>query len=231
MKRHGPNAVVRKDPFGVWSPHRDSHSVLSFKAMLGLRVEPWTWQDHAQQAAWWIIDGTRQIPEDLTAALYREKASSPTHGALLAPDWSAVQDPVWTFFKAPLQVNLVYRWIDACRQQNVHLSSLSGRQLKLRRWPNMTRYTANIAVADSIQLTVACARLLGEWTSYEQVIALVTQPKALDALLADAQREGILDIAPETFAVNAPISAQPKPTTLKERGAWSLVKSLIKKFT
>lgn len=223
---------MRKDPFGVWSPHRDSHSVLSFKAMLRLRLEPWTWQEHANQASWWVVDGTRSIPQELTAALYREKANSPTHGALLAPDWSAVQDPVWTFFKAPLQVNLVYRWIEACRQQHAQVSSLSGRQLKLKRWPNMTRYTADISVADSIQLTVACSRLLGEWTSYEQVLALVNQSEALDALLADAQREGILEIASDAPPVTpSPPSVAPQPDAPKDRGAWALVKSLIKKFT
>ena len=65
----------------------------------------------------WVVDGTRDNLSELTVNLHREKAQGPVRGVLLAPDWSAVKDPVWVFFKVPLQVTQVYRWIDACCPQ------------------------------------------------------------------------------------------------------------------
>ena len=96
-----------KEALGVWSPHRDSKSVLAFKSMLGMRAERWLWLNEPDQASWWVVDGTRDNLSELTVNLHREKAQGPVRGVLLAPDWSAVKDPVWVFFKVP-ELSTVY---------------------------------------------------------------------------------------------------------------------------
>ena len=77
-----------KEALGVWSPHRDSKSVLAFKSMLGMRAERWLWLNEPDQASWWVVDGTRDNLSELTVNLYREKAQGPVRGVLLAP-WCA----------------------------------------------------------------------------------------------------------------------------------------------
>lgn len=265
-----------KEVFGVWSPHRDSKSVLAFKSMLGMRPERWVWLTEPTQAAWWVVDGTRDNLAELTAALHQEKAQGPVRGVLLAPDWSSVKDPVWVFFKVPLQVNQVYRWIDACcPPSSVPVSAealFAGQQLRLLRWPNMTRYNTHATVAQGIELTVACARLLSGPMTYEEVRSLLANEvnrTQLDAVLRDALQNGMLGLTPwqqpappptpaptpapaiaptsvptsasASAAVGTTAAAPPasKPTLpsppaasrTEDRGAWSLIKRLILKFT
>lgn len=224
--------------FAIWSPHRDSNCVNAFKAMLGLRAEQWVWSDNAAQAHWWIIDGTRSDCGEHTAALRHQRNQANLHGAILAPDWSAVKDPIWTFFKVPLQVSLVYRWIDASQPKRARMPvSLAGRQLKLQRWPNMARYTRQVGISEGMQLTVACSRLLQGWVRYEEVLSLVTMPSALDTLLRDAYETGILELTPIETLNSTPsgfgLSLPPElpPQGSPERGAWSLVKRLLQKFS
>lgn len=268
-----------KEALGVWSPHRDSKSVLAFKSMLGMRAERWLWLNEPDQASWWVVDGTRDNLSELTVNLHREKAQGPVRGVLLAPDWSAVKDPVWVFFKVPLQVNQVYRWIDACCPQPsapVSAEALFAEQhIQLLRWPNMTRYNANATVAQGIELTVACARLLSAPMTYEEVRSLLpteANRTQLDVVLKDALQNGMLGLTPihqpaaaptraptpapaiaptpvpaspavgttttarAPAAVAPPVSrpAVPSPSATsrtEERGAWSLIKRLILKFT
>lgn len=241
--------------------------------MLGMRAERWLWLNEPEHASWWVVDGTRDNLSELTVNLHREKAQGPVRGVLLAPDWSAVKDPVWVFFKVPLQVNQVYRWIDACCPPSsapVSAEALfAGQQLRLLRWPNMTRYNANATVAQGIELTVACARLLSGPMTYEEVRSLLPSEinrTQLDAVLRDALQNGMLGLTPlqpqaaapatptlaPTFAPAAasaapaftgtpaafaapsmPASVAPPPAASRteERGAWSLIKRLILKFT
>jgi len=225
--------------FAIWSPHRNANCVNAFKAMLGLRAEQWVWSDQADQAHWWIIDGTRSDCGDHTEALRQKRGQSNLHAAILAPDWSAVKDPIWTFFKVPLQVSLVYRWIDASQPKRACLPiSMTGRQLKLQRWPNMARYTGLVGMSESMQLTVACSRLLQGWASYEEVQSMVIVPSALDVVLRDAHEAGILELTPiETLSSTPSGFGLLLPPDLAanraspERGAWSLVKRLLQKFS
>lgn len=170
---------------------------------------------------------------DLTQKLIEEKALGPMHGALLAPSWSAVKNPIWTFFKVPLQVNQIYRWIDAASKLLPESTlGLSGQQIKLLRWPNMTRYSVGLSLSDSMQLTTACARLLKDWVSYEEIAASVNAAVALNILLKDALRDGFLTVAhaqPAALALGN-LNLGSNPVANDDRGAWSLVKRLIQKF-
>lgn len=215
-----------KERFGVWSPHRESSSVLAFKAVLSLRSERWVWCNDRQQASWWIIDGALGASQDWTSDLREQKDGSKTHGALLARDWISVGDPVWTFLKLPLQVSIVYRWLDACLLQYPEPQlALSGQRFKLKRWPNMSRYSSAGNLAGGMNLTLACASLLKDWVTYEEAVAIANDKAALDMLLSDAQRDGILEAA-------SPVSASTgkKPSKVEDTKAWSLVRRLINKF-
>lgn len=230
------------DRFGVWSPHRDSNSVRSFKAALSLRPEPWQWYENKEQATWWVIDGTLTTLSSLTDAFLQQKKYGPIEAILLAPTWNMIEDPVWTFFKAPLSIKLLYTWIDHCLERDFPgmvipartppASALSGLQLKLKRWPNLPHYTVHGNQTDAVSMTLACAKLLENWVSYEEISAFSGNAALFDKILADAKSHGILEISkPEP----AQPSAQPpskSPTKSPEKtDAWSLVKRLLKKFT
>lgn len=225
-----------KATFGVWSPHRESTSVLAFKSALGLRPERWVWCDDRQQASWWVVDAALGVSEDWTTDLRKEKEGFRTQGALLARDWAAVGDPVWAFLKLPLQVDIVYRWVDACLLQHPEPRLLlSGQRLKLKRWPNMSRYSSASNLAGGMNLTVACARLLKDWVTYEEAISIASDKAALDGLLMDAQRDGILEMASPVQATSMGAEAA-NPTTGENPGktedpkTWSLIRRLINKF-
>lgn len=226
------------DRFGVWSPHRDSNSVRSFKAALSLRPEAWRWYDNKEQASWWVIDGTLTTLGSLTEAILQQKKHGPIEAVLLAPTWNLIEDPIWTYFKTPLNVKVLYGWIDRCLQRDFPASAavpvpalvLAGRKIRLKRWPNLPHYTAHGNQADAVSLTLACAKLLEGWTRYEDASAIASNTALFDTVLTDAQRHGILEInepepEPEPARPSTPIPANPEKTD-----AWSLVKRLLKKF-
>lgn len=210
--------------------------MLAFKAALGLRPERWVWCNDRQQASWWVVDATLGVSEDWTTDLRNEKEGFRTQGALLARDWAAVGDPVWTFLKLPLQVNIVYRWLDACLLQHPeHRLLLSGQRLKLKRWPNMSRYSSASSLAGGMNLTVACARLLKDWVTYEEAVSIANDKAALDVLLMDAQRDGILEMASPVLAASIGATVEKattgeNPSMTEDLKTWSLVRRLINKF-
>ena len=229
------------DRFGVWSPHRDSNSVRSFKAALSFRPEPWQWYENKEQASWWVIDGTLTTLSSLSDALLQQKKSGPVEAMILAPTWNLIEDPVWTFFKVPLNIKLLYGWIDRCLQRDfpataasastAPTASLLGRQLRLKRWPNLPHYTAHGNPADAVSLTLACAKLLEDWTRYEEAAAITSNTVLFNTILADAQLHGILEIsAPEPVQTSAPAPSNPITASPEKTNAWSLVKRLLKKF-
>jgi hypothetical protein len=234
------------DRFGVWSPHRDSNSVRSLKAALSFRPEPWQWYDDRQQASWWVIDGTLTTLSSLSDALLQQKKNGPVEAMLLAPSWSHIEDPVWTFFKIPLNIKLVYGWIDLRLQQDFPAAAerappagerapvaiLAGRQLKLKRWPNLPHYTAHGNPADAVSITLACAKLLEDWTSYEEAAGIASNTALFSVILADAQIHGILEIsAPEPVKKSIQPPSPPPTRSPEKTDAWSLVKRLLRKLT
>ncbi len=227
------------DRFGVWSPHRDSNSVRSLKAALSFRPEPWQWYENKEQASWWVIDGTLTTLSSLTEALLQHKKLGPIEALVLAPTWNYIEDPVWTFFKAPLSVKLLYGWIDRCLQRDFPAAAaaatapkaiLLGQQIRLKRWPNLPPYTAHGSQADAVSLTLACAKLLEGWTRYEEAAAIASNTVLFNTILADAQLHGILESSePEPEPAQPP--SKPPTKSPEKTDAWSLVKRLLKKFT
>jgi hypothetical protein len=214
--------------------------VLALKAALSLRAERWQWCDRADDASFWIVDAQSPLMTELTEQLKHARTQSPVYAALLAAEWSAVRDPVWTFLKVPLQVKVFYQWIDGCLQKAPITSSWSGQELKLKRWPNMALYATDNPAA-SMQITAACAHLLQDWVAYDALMAQVSDVRMLDKLLADALQRGILQSQPvhsrgTAANTNLASSLEPNATqrdtrdSIERESAWSLVKRLIRKF-
>jgi hypothetical protein len=226
---------VAKDRYGLWSPHRDSRSVLSFKSMLGLRPqEVWVWHDQPELATWWIIDGARSDVAAITQMLIREKTQEPTHGAILAEEWSVVKNPIWTFFKIPLKPQLIYNWVNATQQRMGPATvSFAGRKLKLRRWPNMSRYSNGLSMAQSISLTTACAQALKDSVSYSDMLTLAGKgnDSTLHALLHDALQDGILEVSVVEGIVETIVETSSTNNPTSDTKRWSLIRRLIEKFS
>lgn len=227
---------MTQDRFGVWSPHRDSNSVRSFKAALSLRPEPWQWHEDKERASWWVVDGTLITLSGLGDALSQQRKRGPVETLVLAPTWNYIEDPVWTFFKTPLSIKLLYAWIDHCLQRDFPALNtvaskpstiLRGRKIKLRRWPNLPHYTAHSNQADAVSMTLACAKLLENWVSYEEISAFSGNTALFEQILADAEHHGILEIS----APEAPPPPPPSPPPPAKTDAWSLVKRLLQKFS
>lgn len=221
---------------GIWSPHRDSHSVLALKAALSLRAERWQWCERPEEASFWIVDAQSPQFSELTAQLKHVQSQHAVFAAVLAAEWSVLRDPVWTFLKVPLQVKVVYQWIDTCLQKNPQTAlTWTGQQLKLKRWPNVSKYTGTQAVT-SVQITALCGRLLTDWVSYEDLCRDLAEVGVLDQLLADAQARGILEYATAHPTPPQPPSTHPMSASAAEAataapdGAWGLIKRLIRKL-
>lgn len=218
-----------REKFAVWSPHRDSNSVIAFKAILGMRAERWVWHDEPQRATWWLIDGLRDSNNGLTAALVKAKSAGPVYGALLAPNWSSMRDPAWVFFKVPLLAKSVYSWVDSSLLLHPASPVWNGHELKLRRWPNMSRYATENDAGAAVLLTAACAQLLKDFVLYEDLLHTVPQKSKIDSLLADALHDGILEMVKKQPA--GMIRSKSLLLTTKDSSAWALVKRLIFKFS
>jgi hypothetical protein len=82
---------------------------------------------------------------------------------------------------------------------------------------------------------VACARLLKEPVDYAEAQALVQDTALLDTLLKDALHDGILELTrPHAATADSPMptaAATVAANSPEDRGAWSLVRRLIRKFT
>ncbi|MEY2688488.1 MAG: hypothetical protein RL375_2686 [Pseudomonadota bacterium] len=210
--------------FAMWSPHRDSREVMLWKSLLGFRPEPWHWVDELDSARWYVVDVARGVAPELTAELDRQASQRGVRGVALARQWTDLPAPCWTFFKVPLQLAGVSRWLDqihpvgpvlttgrldrAAHVQAANSSfggmparpagtdaaitiSWQGQLLRLTRWPDVNRYANG-----SMELTIACARLLREWVPYEVIVASVHNQLALRSLLSDAQLNGSLRCTP-----------------------------------
>lgn len=229
---------MAKDRYGLWSPHRDSPHVLAFQSLLSDRLnESWVWYNDPSAAAWWIVDGARYDIANVTEMLRSERAHDATygatHGAILADDWTSVSHPIWTFFKVPLKTQLVYNWVDTIHKRTMPVaSSFRGQKFRLRRWPNMSRYSHQLNTAQSMSLTVACAQALQNRMAYAEMIALagINNSTIVDSLLRDALQDGILELS-KADATDAPHPAPPPPNPVSSPKRWSLVRRLIEKFS
>lgn len=210
----------------IWSPTRESASTLAFMATLRLHSPAWEWADTPHQARWWLVDATSgQVDSSTLAALatHYDGLTEKPRVAFLAAQLGQLPRPSWTFFKPPVKSGLIFNWVRppaaavavvaaAAAAAAAEASTAVPRaaaaaalppwrqgQLRLRRWPNISRY------GNRLELTVACSRLLSAPASYEQVLQWSVPAELLDRLLADALRDGLLHIEGEA----APAAALP----------------------
>lgn len=226
---------MRKYRFSIWSPHRDSTSVMAFKSLLSLHTSLWKWQTEAESARWWVVDGTCDDLHLHSQALQREKKMGLVYGALLGKEWSAVENPMWTFFKVPLQANQILQWVDGRASVGIPIStSFAGQRVRLKRWPNISNYGRSASTAERIRIAETCGRLLMQWVSYEELMGNASDPATMELLLHDAMGHGILSVESNrhSAALLCPQSAKQQPLAppRDQRSGWSLVRRLIQKF-
>lgn len=228
---HRIAAARSLSPVAVWTPTRESASTLAFMATLRLHSSSWHWVDLPGQARWWIVDAAACA--DLPALLdrYDELDEKPSV-AFLCGQMSELPRPAWTFFKPPVKSGLIFSWIRpqvgpttqapaAALLLDAEAAPAPWHQglLRLRRWPNIGRY------GNTLELTVACSRLLTAPVAYREVLQWSVPAPLLDRLLADAHREGLLQIIPRVEEPPAPAQAMPTATIIGEAAAGGAIAS------
>lgn len=213
---------------------------MAFKSLLGMNERRWAWQDDPNAAALWVIDATCPEPVGLSQLLQERKAQGGYQGVVLAGQFPAqAVYSGWTFLKVPLQMDKVFGWLDQCfpdrAEQNV--GWLAPEQpMRLKTWPNVSRYNRLLdGKSGAIELAAACGQLLSKPCAYPELSQACPHAlRALDALLADAQQQGILMIEPQTVTPptrpTRPVEVHQPPPPASGLG-WGLVTRLLSKFT
>lgn len=201
--------------FRVHSPHRTSLHVIALKGLLMLRKgEQWSWVSDQIDSDVWILDAVKASPEALTdlvqsyeSCLHKPLVVFLTDGKLTSPH------SAWLSIRAPVHVTKLFQLLDrglvdhargeaatsasatAGGQTLEHQlvfdrSLLESRAIKLKQWPNVTRY------GHELKYVQACAFLLQEYRQYEALEQLDLTSEELDRLLRDAHDQGFLDAQP-----------------------------------
>lgn len=214
---------------------------MAFKSLLGMNERRWEWREEPDAAALWVIDASCLEPAGLSQLLQEHKKQGAHQGVVLASHFpaQAVQGG-WTFLKVPLHMDKVFGWIDQCFADRPAQSSAwvpPEQPVRLKVWPNVSRYNSLLdGKSGAIELAAACGQMLAKPCSYPDLrLACPHALLALDALLADAQQQGILTMEPK---IASRVSGQvrpneaPKPTQPPSSGlGWGLVTRLLSKFT
>ena len=215
---------------------------MAFKSLLSMNERPWAWQDDPNAAALWVIDATCPEPAGLSQLLREHKAQGAYQGVVLASGFpaQAVQGG-WTFLKVPLQMDKVFAWLDQCFPDRA--SQNAGwvppeQPMRLKVWPNVSRYNGLLdGKSGAIELAAACGQMLAKPCAYPDLrLACPHALRALDALLADAQQQGILVMEPPSVprmpALAPSKKEETKPAQPSASGlGWGLVTRLLSKFT
>ncbi|MDR2238943.1 MAG: hypothetical protein LBE33_00690 [Zoogloeaceae bacterium] len=230
----------------VWTPTRQSNATRAFMSVLRLRSLAWGWVDAPALARWWVIDSTCDIDVQMLALHYDQMLNKPEVAFLVAQP-GLLPRPAWTLFKIPVKSSLIFDWIgrrqfDKRSSPDYPAASVTSgtpwRQglLRLKRWPNPARY------GNTLDLIVACSRLLGAPATYAQVLTWGVAAPLLDRMLQDAFREGLLDISNlsrmpfsrNQSGASAPVTTWPgfnPAQTPADTSRWNLIKQLLGKFS
>lgn len=214
---------------------------MALKSLLIMNERRWEWRDEPGAATLWVIDATCLEPVGLSQLLQERKQNSVQQGVVLAAEFPA-QAVLggWTFLKVPLQTDKVFGWIDQCFPAGSDQRSgwsAPTQPVRLKVWPNVSRYNGLLDGKNgAIELAAACGQMLGGPCSYADLRAACPHAeRALDALLADAQQDGILlseapPAAARVFGLMRSDEEQ-QPVKAPARGSgWGLVKRLLSKF-
>jgi hypothetical protein len=187
----------------VWSAHRESSSVKTFKSILTLRHADWVWADDPADASIWLLDGTFPLDEAVIADLRSVQVTRNNKAALLSRQFMTLPGLECVFFKTPLSPSTVDAWIvqqtgtenGAESGASLRYSQFQGKWLRLSGWPNVSRYTDKKAIQNSLLLTLACTEMLTGWRQYEALFNQVDGLLSFNQMLDDALVEGLLEVS------------------------------------
>lgn len=221
----------------VWSPHPASETVRRFKSLLERRDEEWTWVKEPLQACWIVIDAS--LPVNAALIISVDSSDEGRKKIALARSWAELPDNSWVFFHIPLTESTVFPLLDqllgrgsqehAKQIQNVakpvsKASPWSGQRLRLRSWPNLSRYED-----PHMHLVAATRRMLVGFVPYEELTKLVGDKETLDRLLGDAQHRGSLRTLLGSSQDPTPAPAQQHDAAEQNAGS-SLFQRFLEKF-
>jgi hypothetical protein len=185
----------------VWSAHRHSSSVKTFKSVMLLRHEGWNWADTPAAASIWLLDGGLPCTSVELEKLAAIQANNGSKVALLSRQFMTLPGLECMFFKTPLNSSTLESWnswILRHTAQDVAASSgrsqFAGKGLHLVGWPNLSRYTDKRTLGNSLSLSIACTEMLRGWCSYESIADQIGSTAFLNKMLDDALAEGLLEV-------------------------------------
>lgn len=221
----------------VWSPHPASGMVRLFKSLLEQRDEEWTWVKEPLHACWIVIDAA--LPVDAALVISVDSSNERPKKIALARSWAELPDKSWVFFHVPLSESTVFPLLDQLLGsspqgyvddvQNVaepanKVSPWSGQRLRLRSWPNLSRYQD-----PHLRLMAATRRMLVGFVPYDELTKLVDDNETLDRMLEDAQRRGSLRTLLGSHQDPTPAPAEPRHQAPERTGS-GLFQRFLEKF-
>ncbi len=224
--------------FAVWASDRDTDASRAFMSALRLRPERWTWVDRPEKAGWWVVDGT--IARDRGSLIDLHARCDQPRVAFLAQNLVDLPHPGWTYFRTPLRVPVLFKWLDSQLARRRHFDGAveapglaasapdapwRRHRFRLRQWPNVSRY------GDTLEIATTCAQLLRQPHDVAAALAHGIAHDVLERLLADAHAAGNLILDAET------LPQAPLPAVVVEAsdagGAhrWGLITRVLRRFS
>lgn len=192
----------------VHSPHRTSLHVIALKGLLMLRKqEQWSWVPSQVSADVWVLDALKSSDAELNHWVqeYQSCTSKPVV-VYLTDGKKEVPHDAWLSIRAPVHVTKFFRLlddqlsphtsIDVCNTQTTKhewvfdRALLEARRVKLKQWPNITRY------GHELKYVQACAFLLASDRGYAELKQLNLTDAELTQLLGDAHKQNFLMVQP-----------------------------------
>lgn len=171
----------------VCSLNLDPDALALVRSILQLRPEPWRWSQTPADAAWWFVDVDEPVETRTIVRSFDRSVLA------LASSFSNLPTPQWTYLAKPLRSHMLLRVLD-------HLCGLAiagmpgdnawqAQSLRLLRRPDIPGLHVTPAFLQW------CEEMLRRPVPYVQLLAALPATQ-LHALLADAERQGYLDVTP-----------------------------------
>lgn len=221
----------------LWTKQPKKPAAIALMSGLKIYSSQWQWVDKPVDADLWCVNVDAD-DVDVLAQLYRQARSPKPKVIYLAGSFTPMPISHWVYFKTPLNVRVLHKWLAAndfpaanTSQPDTSADETSlqstpkwkTHNFKLTYWPNVTQY------AGGAEIMMACSLMMHDWCEYNQLIPFNIDDKTLTKLLIDADNEGNL----KYYSKPALVGEQTERNNNNEPEAkgWGIFKKIFNRFS